>query len=258
MRVLIVDDDPERGASLAESLRQERFEVLVATTGLQALLEVKRARPDVVVLDLMMPHLGGLDALKRIRAFDPAIWLLVVTTVDDPELRRRALALGACAVFTKPVAASALVAAMSGARHEHAEPPTEVVADTPPRPSARVLIVDDDAEVRKMLDDLLTSMGYETRMAGDGAAAVRAVLARVPDVVLLDFRMAGLSGLGALPTILSLAPDTKVIMISGEGNLPVLQRTLAFGAHDYLTKPFDVADLSSSIETAIAIRRLNL
>jgi two-component system nitrogen regulation response regulator NtrX len=107
-----------------------------------------------------------------------------------------------------------------------------------------------------MLEDVLTSLGYVTKTAADGTEAVRAVIADAPDVVLLDVYMPGLSGVGALPTIVAVAPHTKVIMISGSANIDVLKRSLAFGAHDYVTKPFEISSLSRAIETALAMKRL--
>ncbi len=59
-----------------------------------------------------------------------------------------------------------------------------------------------------------------------------------------------------LPTIVALAPNAKVIMISGAANEDVLKRSLAFGAHDYVTKPFEISSLSRALETALAMRRL--
>ena len=80
--VLIVDDDPEVRAMLAEYLAGDGYVVAQAADGLEALLHVRRARPRAVVLDLMMPRLGGLEALKRIRALDPTIGVVVVTGVS--------------------------------------------------------------------------------------------------------------------------------------------------------------------------------
>ena len=262
MRVLIADDDPEVRDVLAESFRMEGLDVLEASNGLEALLYVKRDRPDAVVLDLMMPRLGGVEALKRIHDFNPGIRVLVVTGTDDPELHRQATASGAAAVFTKPVTIAALVAALTGPTPAAAPP-----APPPPRPgpapakpaaapTGRILVADDNPEVRQMLEDVLNSLGYTTKTAADGTEAVRAVIADAPDVVLLDVYMPGLSGVGALPTIVAVAPNTKVIMISGSANLDVLKRSLAFGAHDYVTKPFEISSLSRAIETALAMRRL--
>ena len=254
MRVLIVDDDRDVRDVLIESFRLAGFDVLAAANGLEALLYVKRERPDAVVLDLMMPRLGGVEALKRIRSYNPEIRVLVVTGNIDPELQRQATAAGAAGVFTKPVSATTLVAALAGPL----PPPPAPVAAPPLAEAAtgRVLVVDDNAEVRKMLEDALTALGYRTRTVADGAAAVRAVIDESPDVVLLDVYMPGLSGVGALPTIVALAPHAKVIMISGVANEDVLKRSLAFGAHDYVTKPFEISSLSRALETALAMRRL--
>jgi len=259
MRVLIADDDADVREVLVEVFRDAGFDVLEASNGLEALLYVKRDRPDAVVLDLMMPRLGGVEALKRIHAFNPGIRVLVVTGAIDPELHRQATLAGAAGVFSKPVSSAILVAALSGPAP--APPAQPAPTETPPPPPAgaptgRVLVVDDNPEVRAMLQDVLTSLGYTTRTAADGATAVRAVLTEAPDVVLLDVYMPGLSGVGALPTIVALAPHAKVIMISGAANEDVLKRSLAFGAHDYVTKPFEISSLSRAIETALAMRRL--
>ena len=259
MRVLIADDDADVREVLVESFRNAGFDVLQAANGLEALLCVKRDRPDAVVLDLMMPRLGGVEALKRIHAFNPGIRALVVTGAIDSELHRQATLAGAAGVFAKPVSAATLVAALAGPAPSPAPQPaapTPAPAAPSGAPTNRVLVVDDNPEVRAMLEDVLTSLGYATRTAADGATAVRAVLTEAPDVVLLDVYMPGLSGVGALPTIVALAPNAKVIMISGAANEDVLKRSLAFGAHDYVTKPFEISSLSRALETALAMRRL--
>ena len=257
MRVLIADDDADIRELLVESFRSAGFDVLQAANGLEVLLCVKRDRPDAVVLDLMMPRLGGVEALKRIHSFNPGIRALVVTGAIDAELHRQATLAGAAGVFAKPVSPATLVAALTGpASAPPREPAPPAPAATSGAPTGRVLVVDDNSEVRSMLEDVLTSLGYSTRSAADGATAVRAVLSEAPDVVLLDVYMPGLSGVGALPTIVALAPNAKVIMISGAANEDVLKRSLAFGAHDYVTKPFEISSLSRALETALAMRRL--
>src|SRR5256886_16736521 len=114
MRVLIADDDADVREVLVESFRDAGFDVLEAANGLEALLCVKRDRPDAVVLDLMMPRLGGVDALRRIHAFNPGVRALVVTGAIDSELHRQATLAGAAGVFAKPVSAATLVAALTG------------------------------------------------------------------------------------------------------------------------------------------------
>ena len=115
-----------------------------------------------------------------------------------------------------------------------------------------MLVVDDEAQTRAMLTELITQQGYRVRTAADGAAAVRAVLDAAPDVVLLDIAMPGLGGIEALTAIRAIAPEVKVIMVSGQGDLDLAKRALAYGAFDYITKPVDPAYLTVSLQVALA------
>ena len=112
LKILVVHDDRDMRAAVGELLRSEVFDVVEAADGLEALLQVKRSRPAGVVLDLVMPRLGGLDAIKRIRAFDRAIKIVVITGAPDRELHQQARALGAAAVLTKPLSPTDVVAAL--------------------------------------------------------------------------------------------------------------------------------------------------
>jgi len=114
LRVLVADDDAPVREVLAEYLAARGCEVLQAANGLETLLQVKHARPRAIVLDLTMPRLGGIEALKRIRAFDPTIRVVVVTGETDAALHRMALAGGAAAVLVKPVDFTQLAAALGG------------------------------------------------------------------------------------------------------------------------------------------------
>lgn len=262
--VLVVDDDDDLRTTIAEYLRTRGFEVREARNGLEALLHVKRARPPAVVLDLAMPRLGGLDALKRIRTFDPSITVVVATGLADPEVLRQAVALGAAVVLTKPIALGDLMAALGGSEAvlptlpEVAEIPLAATpAGTTARASAgKILVVDDEPEVRATLEEFLGQKGYQMRAAADGAAAVRAVIDEDPDIVLLDVNMPRLGGLEALTAIHAIAPTVQVIMLSGQADAELAKRTLAFGAFDYIAKPFDFAYLAQSVDAAMAIRQL--
>jgi CheY-like chemotaxis protein len=102
-RILVVDDEGDIRDMIVEFLEGRGFEVFHASNGLEALLQVKRMRPDAVILDLGMPRLGGLDALKRIHAFDASMTVVIVTADADPRIRQQALTFGATAVLDKPV-----------------------------------------------------------------------------------------------------------------------------------------------------------
>lgn len=259
-KVLVVDDDPDVLGMVCEWLIAHGFDVLQATNGLEALLQVKRTRPAAVVLDIMMPRLGGLDALKRIQAFDPAIVVVVVSANLDDEIERQARALGAAACLAKPIALPDLLGALGGpvkTPPAARQPASAARPPASPEPSTNgcVLVVDDDREIRTMLQETLKAWGYTSRSAADAAEALRAIVNEPPDIMLLDIDMPGLHGTDALPAIRAVAPNLPVIMVSGTTSEQTAKRALALGAFDYVTKPVDLVYLAGSLEAAMAARR---
>jgi CheY-like chemotaxis protein len=261
-KVVIADDEEEIRDLLAEYLQAHGWDTFRAANGLEALLHVKQQRPAAVVLDLNMPRLGGIDALKRIHTFDPSIVVVVVSANVDDTVRPQIEALGVKAILDKPLDLAQLLAALSGKvpTGPASSPPPAAAAATDTRPARQrtVLVVDDDAAMREVLEEFFVAKGYQVRAAVDGAAAVTELTVRAPDVVLLDIDMPGLSGVEALPTLKALAPGTAVIMVSGTTDVEVARRALAAGAFDYASKPVDLNRLLESVETAVAMTGLGL
>lgn len=268
-RVVIADDDGEVRDLLTEYLGRHGWQVFEAVNGLEALLHVKRQQPHAVLLDLRMPRLGGIETLKRIRAFAPGITVVILSGNLDPEVQREAAQLGAAAILDKPVDLRGVLAALDGARTTSTHASVAVDTHTAaalaptvraarPSPSRTVLVVDDDAEIRAMLEEFLTSKGYRVRSAADGASAVRELVAAPTDLVLLDIDMPGLKGTDALPTLRAVAPRAAVIMISGTTNEQTAQSALTAGAFDYVTKPIDMVHLIDAMETALAMHDVPL
>jgi len=101
--VLVVDDDPKSLKLLAVKLTQEGYRVITAQSGKEALEAIKLEKPGLVLLDIMMPEMDGIEALKRIKAFDPDIPVAMVTAVWDKEEAKKALKAGAYEYITKPI-----------------------------------------------------------------------------------------------------------------------------------------------------------
>jgi DNA-binding response OmpR family regulator len=108
-RVLVMDDDPDLRALMTAALRHRSFDVLDAPDGVRGIeyLDAATRRapwelPDLVVSDVLMPGLGGLDLLRAMRAARWTIPVLLVTAFPEPALEARARALGAACVLAKP------------------------------------------------------------------------------------------------------------------------------------------------------------
>jgi two-component system KDP operon response regulator KdpE len=117
-RVLVVDDEPAIRRFLRTSLRAEGYDVVEAETGEAALAEIRRRVPDVVVLDLGLPGLDGLEVIRRVREPGSVVPIIVLTSRTDEAGKVEALDLGADDYVTKPFGVDELLARMRAAlRH---------------------------------------------------------------------------------------------------------------------------------------------
>ena len=103
-RVLVVDDDPQLREALTRALELDGYDVATASNGAQALEAIGRRRPDVAVLDVMMPYVGGLDVCRTLRERRDRLPILVLTARDEVGDRVAGLDAGADDYLTKPFA----------------------------------------------------------------------------------------------------------------------------------------------------------
>ncbi|MBI4536456.1 MAG: response regulator [candidate division NC10 bacterium] len=102
-RIMVVDDEPDAVELLQEFLVAKGYEVLTATAGEEALQKVREERPHLILLDVRMPGMNGLEVLRRVRQIDQEVGVIMVTAVNEEETGREALALGAFDYVVKPL-----------------------------------------------------------------------------------------------------------------------------------------------------------
>jgi two-component system, NtrC family, nitrogen regulation response regulator NtrX len=120
----------------------------------------------------------------------------------------------------------------------------------------RVLIVDDEPNIRRMVGALLSAEGYEVREAADGAAGVRAVEEEEPDVALIDLMMpGGMDGIATLAKIRERWSDLPVIMMSGRASLSDAVRATRVGAVNFLEKPLAPETVLLALGSALELRQ---
>ncbi|MBX3354770.1 MAG: response regulator transcription factor [Phycisphaeraceae bacterium] len=115
----------------------------------------------------------------------------------------------------------------------------------------RVLVVEDDAAIRRGLVDALEFQGYQTIEAGDGEAAVAQALESAPDLVILDCMLPKQSGFDALKAIRASRPTLPVIMVTALGAENERVTGLSLGADDYIVKPFSLRELLARVEAVL-------
>jgi two-component system, OmpR family, response regulator len=109
-RLLVVDDEPDIVELLSASLRYAGFDVSTATSGRQALTEARRFRPDLVLLDVMMPDLDGFEVVRRLRGEGARVPVLFLTARDATEDKIKGLTLGGDDYVTKPFSLAEVIA----------------------------------------------------------------------------------------------------------------------------------------------------
>ncbi len=114
-----------------------------------------------------------------------------------------------------------------------------------------ILIVDDDAAHRQMLEAVLGAEGYRTGLAADGRQAVEAVEQKFYDLVLMDIRMNRMGGIVALKRIKEISPGIPIIIMTAYASVDTAVDALKSGAYDYLTKPLDIDELKILVKKAL-------
>jgi putative two-component system response regulator len=121
-----------------------------------------------------------------------------------------------------------------------------------------ILIVDDEKTVRRSLNKCLTLRGFSCSEAGNAEEAMASLKKNPADLVILDVMMPGISGSELLPNLKKSFPDTAVVMATAVVEPDTIVECMKNGAHDYITKPFDVDQLVGNINTVLEKRRLEL
>jgi CheY-like chemotaxis protein len=115
----------------------------------------------------------------------------------------------------------------------------------------KVLVVDDDPEVRLVLVEFLSNRGYDVTAASGGAEAVAIIETTKPDLVLLDVAMPDMDGLETLKRIVAIEPALAVIMVTANADIGMTSKLLGLGAVDYVPKPFDLDYLDQAVSTQV-------
>ncbi len=120
--------------------------------------------------------------------------------------------------------------------------------------AAKILIVDDEANIRLMLRTALRTSGYDVIEAGDGREAIRMIEHDAPDLVVLDVSMPVLDGMGVLRELrtMKVSPKPRVVVLTAFGSIPLAVQATRLGAVDFLEKPISPDELRMAVESALS------
>jgi PAS domain S-box-containing protein len=254
--VFVIEDLHEAAEQIMRYLKELGFRVEVTPSGLGASERAAFLRPDVIVLDLLLPDLSGWDVLRQLKA-DPLtqnIPVAIVSVVDEPA---QAHALGAAACLVKPIDRASLLGALqSMLLPQDASPSLVLPLPLPAAPRPRILLAEDNQTNIDVIQDYLTAKDYQVVVAYNGREAIARAREEHPAVILMDIQMPDMDGLEAIRRIradkhLQAIPIIALTALAMPGDR---ERCLEAGAHEYMTKPVHLRSLLATIESYIQQR----
>ena len=262
IRVLLCDDQPSIRAHLRKALAgAQGIEVVgEAAGGRVAVRMARELLPDVVIMDISMPDLDGIQATRQIVAQVSTVKVMIFSAESNARTVQQALAAGASGFVVKSSNAEELIHAlrtvMDGGQYLSPAIHAAALASQPPKPEPsspepqsnpqtpnpiRVVLLDDTAFVRERLAELLSALeGVQVvGQASDVPAASRLIKEFKPDVLVMDLELPGQSGMDLLASI-GKDQDAPLIIILTNYDYPVLRQGCAkLGAHFYFYKPVE-------------------
>ena len=271
-RILVVDDVAANVRLLEARLQAEYFDVRTAMSGRAALDLALSERPDLVLLDVMMPDMTGFDVCSALKADARTahVPVIMVTSLDEAEYRVKGLECGADDFLTKPVSDIALVtrvkslvrlkmvtdelALRADALQSVGCNSAEIFARTG-EIAGRIMVVDDrENSTRRILQAL--PRPFELDITSDPTEAVAKAESRDFDLLMISLSLKAGDGLRLCTQIKAneRLRQTPVLLITDADETPGLMRALDLGVNDYIIRPIDVNELRARVRTQLRRR----
>lgn len=200
--VLIVDDDKQMVRTLCDIFRLRGWEAHGAFSGNEAIEAVERQPFSAVLMDIKMPAMNGVEALRAIRAADPESRVVLMTAYTATDLIAQGIEEGALRVLSKPVVIPELLRFLEEGLN-----------------AAPVLVVDDDPGFLYTLADVLRNRGYNVNVALNLKDAVRLLERKDAGVVVLDLKLGDLHPRESIVAVKQAHPSVVLILCSGHPRL---------------------------------------
>ena len=271
-RVLVVDDQPLNVKVLEAKLSSEYYEVISATDGASALAAMREEKPDIVLLDIMMPGMDGFEVCRQMKA-DPSlahIPVIVITALSEARDRVRGLEAGADDFLTKPINENALFARLRSLlriklsldelrlRDQTSQQLglTEDGDAAANESKARILLIEDLPGDAKLVREVL-SREHEVVHMTDTETALRTASIEPFDLIIISVELKDSDGLRLCSQLRSrdVTRNLPLLVLIAENATTKLAKALDLGVSDYLYKPIDSNELIARTRNQVRHKR---
>ena len=231
--LLVVDDDVNYAATLSKILDKKGYITATAESGFRAIDLIKERAFDVVLMDIRMPVMNGLEAFRKIKEIRPETVVILMTAFSVDDLIRDALKEGAYAVVRKPFDIDTVVNMIEKAKS-----------------GILLAVVDDDPQICLSLKNILEKKGYSVTPCATGEEAISLAKDRKFDIYLIDMKLPVLNGLETYLEIKKTNEKAIAIMMTGyrQEVEDQVKRSMEKGAYACIYKPFNMDDVIKMVD----------
>jgi signal transduction histidine kinase/CheY-like chemotaxis protein/ligand-binding sensor domain-containing protein len=253
-KVLVVDDNPTNLLILKNQLELWKLDAAMASSGEHALEMLSQSqRFDLVITDMQMPEMSGLQLTKSIRELYPGLPVILLSSIGDE--RNKEYPTLFASILSKPVKQDMLYRSiLSGLSKESASLPEEkskqkLNKDFAVKYPLHILIAEDNPINQKLSTRVLSKLGYQADVASNGKEAIDAFMNKKYDLILMDVQMPEMDGLEATKKIRTLSgKQPLIIAMTANAMQGDREMCLNAGMDDYISKPVNLDELVSTLE----------
>jgi len=243
-KVLLIEDDKIAQRSLKRVIDKEGYTTFVASDGYEGLNLFKGKKPGIVITDIKMPHIDGMEVMHTVKDISPSTEVILITAYGDYDTAILALREGVLDYLKKPVDLDQLILSLGRAREKIAERRKISI-------KTRLLVLEDDKNTRDKLARIFQKEGYEVFTGGDGGEGIKIFSEEKIDILLVDIKMPKKNGLEVLHEVKNISKDCEVIMLTGYGDEETAIQAMRDGAINYVRKPIDLNQLILATQKAV-------
>ncbi len=234
LRILVVDDERHLRTTLADILREEGYQVDTAATGEEAIQLCDHNAYDVLLLDVRMPGVNGVEIFRHIQQCHAEVRVILMSAYSLDASKQQALAEGAIAFLTKPLDIQNLLHLIREVKE------------------SAILIVAEDTTTTEMMREVLKRRGYRVTSVYSAYDALELLAQLRFDIIFIDVRLSAMNGLECYLAIKRLSPTAIAIMLSDgeEAGLRVAHEAVRHAAYALLEKPLDVERMLAVLQQA--------
>jgi putative two-component system response regulator len=234
-KILVIEDEPTLSDILIRKLTLAGYDAYHAETGPTGIESIRKNKPDLVLLDMMLLGVSGMDILQEIRNDDTIKYtkVIIISNSGQPVEIEKALELGAKDYLIKAqFDPDEVLEKVRMQLHDEKGSEKKTIA------GKKVLIVEDDKFLRDLLSRKMESEGVQLFVGVDGAQGLNLAEREKPNVMLLDILMPGMDGYAVLESVRKNPElkDTVVIMLSNFGQKEDIEKATKLGANLFLVK----------------------